>query len=438
MKNLITRLASALPQGSEDRRTLLKMARGTSQFQVQFEKANKLDQVDQMVAQNMVESGLSDGSTSDDKIQVSKGSWPAASLKPSQTSMVLPKALGMALFMLSKGQVGGDLGALVSSDGHILDGHHRWAATILASGSKGKVGGYGAKLPGKDLLRVLNVATKGLFKVRNGKSGTGDLAGFTPDNVRTQLEEFVEKGIGGEFPVPAEKVKGILEKTFGSVEEGVNQMSQNAALITRTAPSWAPDRKQMPVIEPENVPKAVSHMTKGLIDWNDPYVKQALARLASALPKGSEVRRSLLRISSQAKVSVGRHLREDYEGAQDQGFDTPFYVEEEDGDWMVFGDSTGHAYGSFGSQEEAEERATKMNRGYLQWARGRRAVGPSQFGGKTLADAERAFSKVLSALSDAEGGMGFGDYQASAEDLINTMISDLREILDEAGLKARR
>jgi hypothetical protein len=274
-------------------------------FKRQMDVAGKLDSVDPTVAKLITTSGLSDGDSSDDKVSVSRGSWPAASLKPSQTSMVLPKALGMALFMLKKGKVGGDLGALVSKDGHILDGHHRWAATILASGSKGKVGGYGANLPGKDLLRVLNVVSKGLFNVRNGKAGKGSLAQFTEGNVRSMLEDFAENGIGGEFPWSPQDVQSTLEQNFGSVEAGIDAMAKNASLITTSVPGWAPDRKQMPVIEPEQVPSAAKALTRGEVDWNDPHRKEGsktltasdrkrLIRLASSMPKGSPERRAIL------------------------------------------------------------------------------------------------------------------------------------------------
>ena len=39
--------------------------------------------------------------------------------------MILAKAIGMALGMLKSGKIGGDLGAIISKDNHILDGHHR-------------------------------------------------------------------------------------------------------------------------------------------------------------------------------------------------------------------------------------------------------------------------------------------------------------------------
>src|SRR5210317_861223 len=56
-------------------------------------QAIQLDKIDPMVAKNIVMSGLKDGSVKDDKVKVAKKSWPAAALKPSQSTMVLDKAL---------------------------------------------------------------------------------------------------------------------------------------------------------------------------------------------------------------------------------------------------------------------------------------------------------------------------------------------------------
>lgn len=260
--------------------------RSKSEFETQFDKANRLDAVDPAVAKLIVESGLMDGgSASDDKVSVSRVSMAAESLKPSQTSMVLEKSLGMALGMLKTGKVGGDLGALISKDNYILDGHHRWSATILAGG--GNVGGYKASLAGPDLLRVLNIISKGLFGVRNGKPGKGSLADYTEANIKKTLKEFAEKGTGGDFPLSAELVQSILESKFGSVEQGIDQMAANVKDMEKRVPSWAPDRKQMPVIEPEQVPEAAKVLDSGKVDWHAPFkearsLRARVVRLAHA------------------------------------------------------------------------------------------------------------------------------------------------------------
>ena len=262
----------------------------------QMHKANELDSIDPRVAEIITKSGLNDGNTKDDIVKVAKKSWPATSLKPSQTTMQLSKAVAMALLMLKTNKVGGDLGALVSKDRHILDGHHRWAATILASGSKGKVGGFGANLRGKELLKVLNVISKGMFKVRNGNPGSGKISDFTPGDVRNLLENYVEDGISGKFPWKAEEVRNVLKKVFGSVEEGISIMENNVKGLSKSVPSWAPDRKQMPVIDPGQVDEAAKALNEGIIDWNTPYSASASSE---AQANAEEI---LTRTVSNAKI----------------------------------------------------------------------------------------------------------------------------------------
>lgn len=69
-----------------------------------------------------------------------------------------------------------------------------------------------------------------------------------------------------DFAVPAEEVKSLLIKNFGSVEGGVKTMSSNVNLLSKSIPSWAPGRRDMPVIEPSDIPVAVSLLRRG-DDW---------------------------------------------------------------------------------------------------------------------------------------------------------------------------
>lgn len=265
-------------------------AKARSIHEQQMEKANQLSQVDPAIAREMVESGNGDT----DKIQVSKKTIPASRLKPSQTTMVLAKSLGMALFMLKKGQVGGDLGALISADNYIMDGHHRWSAAVLAGGKSAQVGGYMARVRGEDLLKVLNVLTVGKFKRNKGNAGSGSLSGYTPSKTRAMLQKFTVEGIPGQFPWKPEDVKSVLESSFGTVEAGIAEISSNADLITKSVPSWAPARPDMPVINPGEVPAAAKSLQRGEVDWSPDFKKafrEDLTRLAHQHP---ELRSSLL------------------------------------------------------------------------------------------------------------------------------------------------
>jgi hypothetical protein len=91
-------------------------------------------------ADDYMTSGIKDGKPSDDSVTVKVPAAVAASdAKPTQTNILLAKALGMAI----GGMEGGPINAWISTDGKILDGHHRWAATMLNNPSA-KLGAAGA------------------------------------------------------------------------------------------------------------------------------------------------------------------------------------------------------------------------------------------------------------------------------------------------------
>jgi len=79
-------------------------------------------------AKDFMTSGEKDGNKDDDKATVKVPASVAASQAiPTQTNILLGKSLAMAI----GGVKGGDLDAWISTKGEILDGHHRWAATML-------------------------------------------------------------------------------------------------------------------------------------------------------------------------------------------------------------------------------------------------------------------------------------------------------------------
>lgn len=263
------RLASSVLRDLEIRIARLeRKARSFSPQQVedQIDSARELSNVDPTLAKALVQSG--DGK--DDRVAVSKKSFPASALKPSQTTMVLEKSIGMAFGML-QGFLNTDLGAIISKDNHIMDGHHRWSAAIIANGGGVTVGGYQAELNGSMLVRVLNIVTKGFFGKRNGNPGKGSISEYTPRNVEAVLRAYVANGIPGKFPVSSDKVQQILVDSFGSVEDGIQTMSQNVRSMSQKVPSWAPDRVDMPVIDPEQVPQAAKLLSKGDVHWHPPY-----------------------------------------------------------------------------------------------------------------------------------------------------------------------
>lgn len=224
-----------------------------------FQAASRLSQVDPEIAKVLVVTG----DKRDDKISVKKKSGIKASkLTGSQTTMKPIKSVGMAISILD-GKLNDDIGAIISKDGFIMDGHHRWSALILAKGAKATVGGYVADLEGQSLVRVLNILTKGAFN-ENGKGGDGDLNSYTVENIASLVEKATKEGT--EYYKP-EQVQEILTRNFGSVRKGITTIAGNSQYINKKIAPWAVDRRDMPVVEGGNVDIAKDMLNKGEVEW---------------------------------------------------------------------------------------------------------------------------------------------------------------------------
>ena len=232
----------------------------------QIEVASHLSKVDPNLAKILI----SHGGRNKDKVSVSQVELLASSLRPSQTTMRLVDSVEIALKMLS-GKTGTKLGAIISKDGYIMDGHHRWSASIIAFGQRAKVGGYQANLNGSMLIRVLNLLTKGYFGVRNGNKGDGSITSYTSENVRQVLEVLVVNGVTGKYPVPAQEVRQTLIDNFGSIERGIEVLSENVKHMKFNVAPFAPKRVDMPVIRSVQVPEVADMLSKGEVLWKPPY-----------------------------------------------------------------------------------------------------------------------------------------------------------------------
>jgi hypothetical protein len=106
-----------------------------------------------------------------DKVSVRKTIEPAAKLKATQREINADKAEGMA----DKARAGtfdpGKEPVLMSADGYILDGHHRWAAQILRAAQDGiqaTLAGFKVALPVDTLLEAANAYTDAMGIARKG------------------------------------------------------------------------------------------------------------------------------------------------------------------------------------------------------------------------------------------------------------------------------
>ena len=114
-------------------------------------------------AEQLVTGGDDDGVQPEDVVQAKQGSMAVKELKPSQSSMNIEKAVAFAIAAILQkepfgGGPGGDLGAIITSDNHIMDGHHRWIASGMVDPTS-EVGGYIVEFPAKQMIAALNMIT---------------------------------------------------------------------------------------------------------------------------------------------------------------------------------------------------------------------------------------------------------------------------------------
>ena len=203
--------------------------------------------------------GKKDGNLTDDVIETKVVGIPAKSLKPSQDAVYLGKALGLAI----AGVEGGNLDAVISSDNRILDGHHRWAATMFNNPSA-KVFGAKADLKIGDLIPILRQAGDALGNERGGIPSGGDINIFHA--TIKDIEDCVYHGSN-------------MDPKFFNKENAVRWYENNKSKIVNGLkmiqkvgpPAGAPPRPEMPKIEPNQVNKISKDLSGGKIDIKFPY-----------------------------------------------------------------------------------------------------------------------------------------------------------------------
>jgi hypothetical protein len=225
------------------------------------------------------------------KVDVAKGgniSAAANTLKASQTTMDFGKFVGMAIQMLGKigsfsNGAGGDLGAIISSDNYIMDGHHRWAATLMVDPTA-QVGGIKINIPGEKLVGVLNVWT--VAHGGQGKPSDTELSSLTGDNVAAKFKEMASKG-GKYLPTSDEILKKFKENGFDSLDAAAAFVKKNwdSTANNRKIESWMPAKVDMPAIEPDQLSKVKTDIGSGKMDINPPFDSVSLSEEFTRMQK---------------------------------------------------------------------------------------------------------------------------------------------------------
>jgi len=216
-----------------------------------------------------------DQNLNDDVVTTKPASVPADKCHPSQSAVFLAKAYGMSMIpKLSNG----DVDAVMSEEPvHILDGHHRWAATIITNGTSKPLQGVQVQLPIEQLIPVLRALGDSFVNNRKGNPGRKDLNVFTPQALdeATLTAMITENSFGSKF-WNKEKWEAHLEAIGGMqvLLQRVQLIQElGAAAYGGKGVKNAPPRTQMPVIEPDKgeVRKASMLLNKGMLDVAPPY-----------------------------------------------------------------------------------------------------------------------------------------------------------------------
>jgi hypothetical protein len=232
-------------------------------------------------ADQLATGGADDGDASDDIVDTKPGGKSVKSLKPSQSSMDIGKAVAFALAAIVKKKPfpegpGGDLGAIITNDGHIMDGHHRWIATGMIDPTA-EVGGEIVDFPAKEMIAALNMITVHLTGREAGKSGSGGFEQFNEEGIKKQLETYVKEGVwsvgSGEDVVAAcETFSGVTGEE--AVAVAAKKMADNVSELTLSVPDGFPERSDMPVISQGegHLDQAIELLQQGKVDLNKPYL----------------------------------------------------------------------------------------------------------------------------------------------------------------------
>tara|TARA_R100000458_G_C8276263_1_gene251503 strand:- start:1864 stop:2604 length:741 start_codon:yes stop_codon:yes gene_type:complete len=209
--------------------------------------------------------GQMDGQHDDDVVKTQSDAWPAKTLKPSQSAIYLGKSLGMAI----GGVKGGDLGSIVSKDRHILDGHHRWAATLLSEPTA-KIGGIRADLGIGDLVPVLRALGDAYGNTRRGEPKGGDVNIY-----RATIKDAMKSIMHGKDMHPKFYDKEASIAWLESIG-GEKELEKRLKFIqSLKPPKGAPPRIEMPVIDADKnqEKKAANALKRGKLDVRPPYAK---------------------------------------------------------------------------------------------------------------------------------------------------------------------
>lgn len=247
MKERFTKLANLKEDETQDKLDDLSAAFQDSSVEAYVSLLKKY-QSDPKVAA-VLRAGTTDGKPRDEKFTVSKATYFAKVLKPTQNEIGAEESLKNictdqygSLDGFLKGKAKFPEPIITYNAEFILDGHHRWSQ-VYAAEPNAKIPSINVtgKFEPKDILKAIHTAIAvdaGATKTINANLKAGNLLEFTPDKTK--------KFVMDELQDKARKVWNA--NGYESDEAIATRIAENVeAMIQNSKPeSWAPERSSMP------------------------------------------------------------------------------------------------------------------------------------------------------------------------------------------------
>ena len=181
--------------------------------------------------------GLRDGAKSDDIIQADMTEIAVAELKPTQSQIWLEKVVGMSLYfgpLKQSSKFLHEAPIIVSSDGYILDGHHRFGAAMVSNPSL-RLTALKVDMPIDELVKMARSYGNAIGNEQKAAET------FGADDLGDEIaKQYVKKGKSKE---EAQKIGDATAYKVGVAKYGKKVMAKKAKAGKKAPAKKAPAKK---------------------------------------------------------------------------------------------------------------------------------------------------------------------------------------------------
>lgn len=264
----------------QDVKNLLTKVKNYDQFVAQLGDLAKDPKV-----QAFIKSGKADGDQSDDQLVATKAQIPVVNLRPTQNEIDVNGSLKWPLTKadslmncLKKGVVTIKAPVVTYNGKYIIDGHHRWSQlySMNKEGILDCVNLTGPKMNPIDVLKIVQLSIAAdLGKVPTAEVQGKNLLKLDGKGVAKFVMDTITPECINVFKKMRSAVLGTVTKETISgkiVVPNVMEMQKTSQPVP-----GAPKRNVMP--QTDDATNAMTMISKGVINYNEPYTMQELRKL---------------------------------------------------------------------------------------------------------------------------------------------------------------